>query len=515
MRKTLLATTALAAAGAFAAGPVLAADMLSVGVGGYMQQWIGGASVDRTDKDGKDLGDGGISQYSDSEIWFRGSLEADNGLKFSVKVEMEANSNNYAGPGTAGDVIDESQATVSGAFGEIQIGSEDHAASLMHYGNKDVGVGLNCGDPGFINGVTGCAREGGLGLGTSGWLIGGDDQKISYFTPRMEGVQFGLSYIPDTTSEDKALAPVNNDKDAVAVGLNYMGGIGDASVALSAGYYQSDQVGEDISYVTGAAPGANNMDTRLSQNRHTELEKSITDYEALAGLMPVAPAKTVATGDVQTAHAAAVDATNRIHNASAMMAKADATTFTNFGLQVGFGAFSFDVAYAVRDGGAYKAMAMPVAMTEAQMRAEAERLGSSASFVNGMIIDTDHEFDHDNNPATDKVAEAPASGSTAAVNDLSNERWMVERIVKDGAKDYEVASVGAMYSDGPMAISLSYMMAEDDAGGEANTAMLSGSYSLAPGIAWKTSIFAGEQNSGTDKTSTDGTAFVTGITLSF
>ena len=518
MRKTLLATTALAAAGAFAAGTALADEMaekLSVGVSGYMEQWIGGASVDATDKDGKDLGDGGVRQYSDSEIFFKGSLEADNGLKFSVKVELEANSSEGKEATPRGDQIDESQATVSGGFGEIQIGSEDHAASLMHYGNKDVGVGLNCGDASFISGVSGCAGEGGLGLGTSGWLIGGDDQKISYFTPRMEGVQFGLSYIPDTDSEDSVTPALHNDHDAVAVGLNYMGGIGDTSVALSAGYYQSDQVGEDISYVTGAAPAANNMDTRLSQKRHTTLEKSITDYQALVGLMPVAPAKTVATVDAGEAHAAAVDATNRIHNASAMMAKADSTTFTNFGLQVGFGAFSFDVAYAVRDGGAYKAMAMPVAMTAAELDDEVDRINATAgrtaadATVSGtMIIDP---ANRGNFGGTGATATTPESATN---NDPTNERWMVQRIVKDGAKDYEVASVGAMYSDGPMAISLSYMMAEDDAGGEASTAMLSGSYTLAPGIDWKTSIFAGEQSTAASG-ETDGTAFVTGIKLNF
>ena len=383
MRKTLLATTALAAAGAFAAGPVLAADMadkLSIGLGGYMQQWIGGSSVDATDAEGKATAvEGGVGQYSDSEIYFRGRLEADNGLTFSVKVEMEGN--------THGDQIDESQATVRGAFGEIQIGSEDHAASLMHYGNKDVGVGLNCGDAGFINGITGCALQGGLGLGTSGWLIGGDDQKISYFTPRMEGVQFGVSYIPNAeggtgVSEDggENWKPADNDNDAVAVGLNYMGGIGDVSVALSGGHYVASQ--------------------------------------------------TLAEGSSAT--------------------KIDELTFTNFGLQVGVGAFGFDVAYAVHDGGQY----MP----------------------------------HATNP---------------------------DVMVKNGVADYEVVSVGGKYSDGPMAISLSHMMAEDDAGGDSGVTMLSGSYTLAPGIDWKTSIFGGEQDSGTDKTSVEGAAFVTGITLSF
>ncbi len=489
MRKALLATVSGAAL--LAAGPALADEMakkLTVSVGGYMEQWIGGSSIDGTDKDGKDLGDGGVSQYSDSEIQFKGSLEADNGLTFSIKVELEANSSEGKEATPRGDQIDESQATVSGAFGEIQIGSEDHAASLMHYGNQDVGVGLSCGDAGFINGVSGCHAGGGLGLDTAGHLVGGDDQKISYFTPRMEGVQFGLSYIPDSRSEDGVDedgghgSPKNNDQDAVAVGLNYMGGIGDASVALSAGYYQGDQVSDPISYVTGVAPRTGD-ETRLSQKHHTQLKKQITDYEAGRDLMPVAPSKLVATGDVGVAHEAAADAKNAIHYASAMMTKTDAATYTNFGLRVGFGAFSFDVAYAVNDGGAYKAMAMPRAMTPDEAQDEAARInrarpaGSTAAPAtatdDGMVIDPANTGNFGGTGAT---ATTPESATN---NDPTNERWMVERIVKDTAKDYEVASVGAMYSDGPMAISLSYMMAEDDAGGEANTAMLSGSYTLA------------------------------------
>lgn len=38
MRKALMATSALAFAGAVAAAPASAADMLSLGVGGYMEQ---------------------------------------------------------------------------------------------------------------------------------------------------------------------------------------------------------------------------------------------------------------------------------------------------------------------------------------------------------------------------------------------------------------------------------------------------------------------------------------------
>ena len=402
MKKTLLATSAMALAGAMAAGPALAADMISVGVGGYMQQWIGMTSLDNGSDD-----DGGFSQWSDSEIYFKGSLEADNGLKFSVKVEMEGN--------TSGDQIDESQATVSGSFGQIVLGSEDHPAALMHYGNQDVGVGLNCGDPSWVSGVTSCAREGSKGLGTNGWIVGGDDQKIAYYTPRMSGVQFGAAYIPDANTEDGNRVPTHNDEDAWSVGLNYKGDMGDASVAVSFGHYQRNQVGGPLATAVEAA------DLKAYA---TALEKGV-DHRVEPGLGTLALGAAVANAAI-----------------AARPTKADAETFTNFGLRVGLGSFGFDVAYATHDGGAYMA----------------EDGGD---------------------------------------------------IVKDKSKDYDVTSAGLKYSDGPMAASLSHMVADADDGTDTNTTMLSMSYNLAPGIASKTSIFAGESGMA------EGTAFVTGITLNF
>ena len=350
MRKTLLATTALAAAGAFAAGPALSADKMSVGVGGYMEQWVGMTDISDSAKPERE---GGVAQWSDSEIHFKGKLEADNGLTFSVKVEMEANSQ-AKGKDPNGDDIDESQLTVSGSFGQIVLGSEDHPAALMHYGNQDVGVGY-CGDSGWT-GVTGCSRNGGIGLGTNGWIVGGDERKIAYYTPRMNGVQFGAAYIPDHTKEDSNSVPNGNDMDGFSVGLNMMQEIGDASVAVSAGHYQvSSAMGED-------------------------------------------------------------------------------QTWSNFGLRVGFGAFSFNAAYAEHEDG------------------------------NGDDMDTGN---------------------------------------------YNLTSAGAKYSDGPMAVSLTHMMGDADNGIEASATMLSMSYSLAPGVASKTSLIAGEQGT------VEGTAVVTGITVGF
>ena len=308
MRKTLLATTVLVAGGTFAVGPVMAADMLSVGVGGYMEQWVGISDLDNAG------GNGGISQWTDSEIFFRGKLEADNGLTFSVKVELEGN--------TSGDQIDESQMTIGGTFGQIVLGSEDHPAALMHSGTQDVGVGY-CGDgPGWV-GATGCAREGGIGLGTNGWIVGGDDQKIGYYTPRMNGMQFGAAYIPDANTEDGNRLATDNDQDGWSVGLNYKGDMGDANVAVSFGHYQRGQVGAHTLHALTAA-------------EYAAANEAIAVYqEAVAdGVDNTAPGTGTILADLS---AVAAEATETLSGAMSSSSKADDFTFTNFGVQVGSG----------------------------------------------------------------------------------------------------------------------------------------------------------------------------------
>ncbi len=336
--------------------------MLSVGVGGYMQQWIGVSDVD----DSADPTiEGGVAQQSDSEIHFRGKLEADNGLTFSVKVELEGNSRTTGDPGESDTPIDESQLTVRGAFGEIVLGAEDGASVLTHHGVRDVGFGMVCGDVGkWINGIDECSTK---GLGTAGHGLG-DRNQISYFSPRVSGVQFGVTYVPNSKQEAEKAPLHNNDVDAGSIGANYKGEFGGANVAVSAGHYERSQTA----------------------------------------------------------------------------AGSDAFTYTNFGLQVGMGAFSFDVAYATADDG---------------MKA-------------------------------------------------------------DGVNDVDVVAAGVMYSDGPMAISLAHTMAEADEGTEQSATLLSGSYTLAPGVAWKSTLFGAEKDRGSsageDEGSTvEGTGFVTGITLSF
>ncbi len=366
MKRILLGTTALAFAGVMAAGSAMAADKVTVGISGYMQQWVGMTSVE--DSANADI-EGGVAQHSDTEVHFRGKLEADNGLTVSIKVELEGND-----PG-----IDESQLTVRGDFGSITLGAEDGASVLTHHGVRDAGFGMLCGDMGRWTGgnVNEC---GPIGLGTAGHGFG-DRNNITYFSPRVNGVQFGATYIPNEAQEGRGGAPRDTDNDAWAVGGNFKGEFGGANVAFSLGHYNMSQTGAD-------------------------------DFD-----------------------------------------------HTNVGLQVGMGAFSFDVAYATADDG----------------------------------MDT------------------------------------------NSSADVDIVAAGVMYSDGPMAVSLSHTATDADDGTEQAGTMLSASYSLAPGVAWRSSLFAVERERGAMPgrfdfgvpgaqrgmpaanagSSIEGAGFVTGITVGF
>ena len=91
---------------------------------------------------------------------------------------------------------------------------------------------------------------------------------------------------------------------------------------------------------------------------------------------------------------------------------------------------------------------------------------------------------------------------------------MLSKVVKDGSKDWDTWGASVKYSDGPMSMSLSHLATEWDDGGEQDATMLSMSYSLAPGVASKTSIFTAERSTAKGR-KIDGTAFVTGIVIGF
>ena len=237
MKKILLGTTAIVAAGMIASAPsAIAAEKIKLSVGGYMEQWVGYTNND--DAAAQDFS--GFDVKSDSEIHFKGSTTLDNGISVGVNVQLEANSN-------SGDQIDESYLIVKGGFGEINIGSENSAMYKMNYAPAEYGISINSGDQtGWLSTTTNAAgssiSEGGYFRAPFGStyiepLRANDSEKITYYTPRIEGFQLGLSYSPDTAQDSNGQP--NRDTantDLVMAGLNFNRSFGSTNFRASLGY---------------------------------------------------------------------------------------------------------------------------------------------------------------------------------------------------------------------------------------------------------------------------------------
>ncbi|MEM6901870.1 MAG: porin [Pseudomonadota bacterium] len=231
MKKALLlGTSAIVAAGMFA-GTAQAADPIEIRVGGFMNQWFG--YQDNDDPAGVDTQT--FDQWSNSEIIFNGKTTLDNGLEVGVQVQLEAN--------TSGDQIDESFAFVEGSFGRFVIGSENDAGYLMHYAAPSVGLPINSGSQTqhIFNPTGSSVFRNVFGSTFITPANDNDGQKITYFTPRFSGFQFGVSYLPD-------IDPTGGDRngltteqasytDGFSVGLNYVNSFSGFDLAASGGFY--------------------------------------------------------------------------------------------------------------------------------------------------------------------------------------------------------------------------------------------------------------------------------------
>ncbi len=220
MKKVILGTTALVAASALTAGSASAAEKIKLNVGGYMQTSFVVADYDTdTDQLPTDV------RY-EGEVHFTGSTVLDNGLKFGVNIQLEARQST--------DQIDETFIFVEGAFGRVNLGSENAASYLMHYASPSPVIGWTLNDSN--------ANASGFGTPATSATEVSDADKITYFTPRFSGFQLGASYTPDGDEETGTASPYSPIQDegaadeAYSIGVNYIGKFSGISVKASAGY---------------------------------------------------------------------------------------------------------------------------------------------------------------------------------------------------------------------------------------------------------------------------------------
>ena len=230
MKKLLLGTTAIAAAG-FIAGPAMAEDgKITLSVGGYYQNIMTFVDQDENNEVNAEREFNPVNVRHEGEIHFKGETTLDNGLVVGFQAQLEAI--------TQGDQMDETYLYFSGSWGRLVMGSENSAPYLMAYAAPYAGLGVN--SPNFFMfspNTSNYAR-------TSGYLnLASDANKITYFTPRFGGFQLGVSYTPNTDAVggNRQTFGLNTDEDVgdynhvIGAGVNFVESFNSFDIALYAG----------------------------------------------------------------------------------------------------------------------------------------------------------------------------------------------------------------------------------------------------------------------------------------
>ena len=203
MKKVLLGTTALVAAGAFA-GAAQADEMMGpikANVGGYYNIALIATSGD-TGMRGH-----GINQ--NIEVQVDGSTTLDNGITAGVRIRLIGN--NFGEGATSN--TDETEVSFGGAFGAVHAGTVEGAAQLAT---------LWAPGASWIGGV----KSPWFGSGIAAWTTGAMDEdalKVSYFSPSFNGFTFSLSYAPEDSTESYA---GRNNSEAGTYGEGIQSAIG-------------------------------------------------------------------------------------------------------------------------------------------------------------------------------------------------------------------------------------------------------------------------------------------------
>ncbi|MEM8755261.1 MAG: porin, partial [Pseudomonadota bacterium] len=196
----------------------------------------------------------GVGVFRDGEVQVRAELQADNGITFGARVELEAF--------TDDDQIDENFGFVSGPFGTIIVGGADTAL------NEHGGIGVVKPTGPYLNYYDDDAGE--TIPGNPGGFIGEDDAiGVRYFI-NFSGFEIGASYQPDgdADGDEDTNSPQFSEgdvEDQFAVGASYTGEFGDFGFAVGGGYLTNDEedqyhVGLEVGFAGFTAAGFFNVD---------------------------------------------------------------------------------------------------------------------------------------------------------------------------------------------------------------------------------------------------------------
>jgi len=240
MKKILLGSTALAAT--LVSGAAMAESPIELKLGGYFQAYGIYQDTDQTN-----LQSTYITQRG--RIFVKGSTTLDNGITVGVYTAIKAGENGNLDK--ANGLIKKAYAFFEGSFGRIEIGDADGAATQMGYTSPDPAPASGVNSANFYANPPASNIAGALGsTPTTYQNWDAQNTKIAYFTPRMSGFQFGVSYTPSSCFTGPSVdgagcpslgqAPTDNTADKQSevyqFGANYTNTFGGIDTAVSATY---------------------------------------------------------------------------------------------------------------------------------------------------------------------------------------------------------------------------------------------------------------------------------------
>lgn len=226
----------MSAAAALIAVAPASAEPMDFTIGGYFTQSV--QLVDIDDHNNMTFEDEVLAQ--NAEIHFKGKTKLNNGTELGLRIELEASESD--------DQIDEHYLYLKGDWGKLILGAENGIGHLMQVRAPRFVPGLKMFDNSTTDDIYESAYHRLLGgdvnndddndndisiiedahMSTKLEHISGDANKLSYMTPRVGGLQLGVSYAPNNADhgggENNAGASTDAaQEDIIELGVSYKG----------------------------------------------------------------------------------------------------------------------------------------------------------------------------------------------------------------------------------------------------------------------------------------------------
>jgi len=241
MKKILLGTTTLIGAAALFTGAAVAGETPKVTIGGFSDFQVGIVSEDL------DAAERAGAFRTETDLSIKIDAKTDAGLGYGGEIVLNVSNTNDAD--NDADQVGKSYVYVDGMWGRLEGGSNYGANSTLKVDASRIARATG--------GIDGDFTYFGAGPGAGNFISTPDSfldyggfsaqgnegqeaiNKLTYYTPRFAGFQAGVSYLFDTTGNDRGITVSRGDntggeaENVFVGGVNYDNKFGDISFAAS------------------------------------------------------------------------------------------------------------------------------------------------------------------------------------------------------------------------------------------------------------------------------------------